>query len=231
MHMSTQAFNDRQAIATYAERTAMLVPGYRDMQRMAMVLLAERSPADARVLVLGAGGGLELEMFAQANPAWRLDAIDPSAEMLELARRRLEPHRQRVRLVQGYIGDAPPGPFDAACSLLTLHFIGLEERRRTLGEVRGRLRPGAPFVSAHYSFSQREPERRRWLSRHAAFALSSGVAPFDVERMQSAIGSHLYILSPEEDEALLRDAGFTEVESFYSGFGFRGWVASAKYLS
>ena len=98
--MSTQAFNDPKAVATYAGRTAMLVPGYRDMQRMAMVLLAERSPADAHVLILGAGGGLELEMFAQANPAWRFDGIDPSAEMLELARRRLEPHRQPVRFSQ-----------------------------------------------------------------------------------------------------------------------------------
>ena len=35
----------------------------------------------------------------------------------------------------------------------------------------------------------------------------------------------LPVLSPEQDEALLRDAGFADVALFYAGFTFRGWVA------
>jgi tRNA (cmo5U34)-methyltransferase len=37
----------------------------------------------------------------------------------------------------------------------------------------------------------------------------------------------LPILSPEEDERLLREAGFNGVSVFYAGFAFRGWVARA----
>ena len=32
-------------------------------------------------------------------------------------------------------------------------------------------------------------------------------------------------LSPEEDEALQRDAGFGGVQLFYAAFTFKGWVA------
>ena len=59
------------------------VPGYHDIHTMASVLLAERAPADARVLVLGAGGGLEVKAFATAHPAWTFLAVDPAAPMLE----------------------------------------------------------------------------------------------------------------------------------------------------
>lgn len=37
------------------------------MLSMAAILLAERAPENAQVLVLGAGGGLELKAFAEAH--------------------------------------------------------------------------------------------------------------------------------------------------------------------
>jgi tRNA (cmo5U34)-methyltransferase len=80
-------FSDPQAVARYAEGAPRNVPGYHAMQRMTTLLLAERVPEDARVLVLGAGGGLELKVFAQARSGWTFDGIDPSAEMLKLGAR------------------------------------------------------------------------------------------------------------------------------------------------
>lgn len=61
-------FNDPAATLTYAERTRRLVPDYDDMLRMAGVLVAERVPVDAQVLVVGAGGGAEIATFARMQP-------------------------------------------------------------------------------------------------------------------------------------------------------------------
>jgi tRNA (cmo5U34)-methyltransferase len=35
------------------------------------------------------------------------------------------------------------------------------------------------------------------------------------------------ILSPEQDEAVLREAGFSDVTLFYAAFTWRGWVGYA----
>lgn len=113
-----------------------------------------------------------------------------------------------------------------AC-ILTLHFIPEDERRQTLAEVHRRLKPGAPFVVAHHSFRQGEGEKERWLKRYAAFAVSSGIAAADAERAIKAIGERLPVLSPQQDEAVVRDAGFTDVTLFYAAFTFRDWVATA----
>lgn len=220
-------FSDPQAVARYAEGPPRFVPGFADLHRMTRLLLAERVPDDARLLVLGAGGGLELKAFAEAHPGWTFDGIDPAAEMLKLAERTLGPLASRVRLHQGTIDDAPEGPFDAATCLLTLHFLTLEERRRTAIEIRRRLKPGAPFVAAHSSFPQREGERTLWLSRYAAFATAAGTDPDHAQSARAAIEAHLNLLSPEQDEAILRDAGFSDVSLFYAAFTWRGWVAYA----
>jgi tRNA (cmo5U34)-methyltransferase len=218
-------FSDPEAVARYAEGPVRQVPGFFGLLQMAGILLAERTPDDASVLVLGAGGGLELKAFAEAQPAWRFCGVDPSAEMLGLAGRTLGPLASRVDLHEGYIDNAPEGPFDAATCILTMHFIPEQERRRTLAEVYRRLKPGAPFVVAHHSFPQHGGEKAKWLSRYAAFAVASGVLTANAENAISAIGERLPLLSPEQDEALLRDAGFTDVALFYAGFTFRGWVA------
>ena len=227
MTEQSSAFSDPEAVAHYAAGPPRLVPGFADLQRMAALLLAERTPPDGRVLVLGAGGGLELKSFAEAHAGWQFDGVDPAAEMLKLATVTLGPLASRVRLHEGYIDTAPDGPFDAAACLLTLHFVPREARLSTLSEVHRRLKPGAPFVVAHFSFAQTEPERTRWLGRYAAFATSSGIDAAKAQNASVAIGQRLSILAPEEDEALLRQAGFSDVTLFYAGLGFRGWVGYA----
>ncbi|UYW29494.1 class I SAM-dependent methyltransferase [Methylorubrum extorquens] len=219
------AFSDPQAVARYADNPPRMVPGYADMQRRAMLLIAERAPNDAKVLVLGAGGGLELKVFAENRPGWSFVGVDPSAAMLDLARLTLGRLVNRARLHEGLIDSAPEGPFDGATCILTLHFIERQERARTLREVRRRLKPGAPFVVAHFSIPQ--DERDLWLSRYAAFVTASGINPSQAESAKTGIGERLPILSPEEDERLLREVGFTGISLFCAGFAFRGWVAWA----
>lgn len=227
MSEPADCFSDPHAVARYAEGPRRIVPGYATLHRMVAVLIAERAPASARVLVVGAGGGLELKALAQAHPAWTFDGVDPSAQMLELAKQTLGRSASRVRLHHGRIDVAPDAPFDAATCLLTMHFADLDERRRIVSEVRRRLTPGAPFVVAHLSVPQRPNERERWLSRYAAFAVASGVEPDKAATAREGIGARLPILSPDEDEAILRDGGFENVEMFYAGLAFRGWVAYA----
>lgn len=220
-------FSDPVAVTRYAEGPPRFVPGYADLHRMTRILLAERAAPDARILVLGAGGGLELKALAEAEPGWRFVGVDPAAEMLKQAERTLGPSNARVELQQGYIDDAPEGPFDAATCLLTLHFLDADERRRTAREIHRRLKPGAPFVAAHSSFPQADSDRGRWISRYAAYAVASGADPDKVKNARAAIDAGLSLLSPEQDARVLSEAGFRDVELFYAAFTWRGWVGYA----
>ena len=219
-------FSDAAMVARYAEETPRKVPGFSDLHRMAMLLLAEHVSSDAEILVVGAGGGLELRAFAEAQPHWRFLGVDPSAEMLDLAKRVLGPLGERVELREGIIDIAPTRAFDGATCLLTLHFLPKDERLRTLREIRRRLKPGAPFVVAHHS-APAEGDLRLWLSRSVAFANRGAMDAAKIGASVATMAERLPLLSVDEDEALLREAGFSHVALFYAGFTFRGWVAAA----
>lgn len=209
-------------VANYAERVARHVPGLEDLHRMAALLLAERVPVDGRVLVLGAGGGLELRAFADQQPGWRLDGVDPAPDMLAQARATLGERAARVSFHEGFIDTAPAGPFDGATCLLTLHFLVPAQRLQTLQEVRQRLRPGAPFVVAHHSFPP--ASQHLWLRRNADLLVAKGMPAAQAEAGIRTMRERLPVLSPEEDQALLRAAGFSDIQLFYAGFTFKGWV-------
>jgi hypothetical protein len=56
-------------------------------------------------------------------------------------------------------------------------------------------------------------------------AATSGVPAQDARNAAAAISSRLPLLSPEQDVALQREAGFGDVELFYAAFTFKGWIA------
>jgi tRNA (cmo5U34)-methyltransferase len=45
--------------------------------------------------------------------------------------------------------------------------------------------------------------------------------------MRSKVEAALRSLPPEQDQAILEDAGFSDVTLFYAAFTWRGWVAYA----
>lgn len=225
MSTDPEPFSNPAAVASYAEDALNKVPGLADLHRMTAVLLGERAPGPADILVVGAGGGLELEAMARARPDWRFTGVDPSVAMLAIARRGTAAHADRIALLTGTVDQAPAGPFGGAACLLVLHFLDRAERLYSLREIRRRLAPGAALVVAHHTSPDGEPER--WLARSAAFARRDGSDPAQDLASAQAMAERLPLLTPEEEEALLRQAGFAAPALFYAALSFRGWVAYA----
>ncbi|HEX5737042.1 MAG TPA: hypothetical protein VFY22_00915 [Hydrogenophaga sp.] len=71
---NTTVFNDPQAVANYAQGPRRNLPGFDSLLQMSRVLLSERVTPEGRVLVVGAGCGLELEDMAKAHAVWQFAA-------------------------------------------------------------------------------------------------------------------------------------------------------------
>lgn len=221
-----KTFSDPATVDNYADATLARVPGFTDMHRMALLLLSENAPKAAHILVLGAGGGLELRAFAQARPDWQFVGVDPSQPMLDQAHRILGSLNSQARLLKGYAEDAPEGPYDGASCLLTLHFLNRPERLRVLQSLRARMKCGAALVVVHHS-KPPQGSAERWLKRSALFAAATQGDARQAEASALNMAQNLPLLSSIEEEDLLREAGFFDVDLFYAGFSFRGWVARA----
>jgi len=124
--------------------------GYELAFELATALLRAHCPEDAHLLLIGAGGGTEVGVFGRAVPHWRLTGVDPSANMLALARACVDTYglADRVQLIQGTVDDLTPIPhYDAAtCFYVLMHLPDDGTKQHLLQSIVQRLKAGAPLI-------------------------------------------------------------------------------------
>lgn len=223
-------FVDPARVTRYIEQgPPAFAPGHAGMLQMIGVLLAERVQENGVVLVVGAGGGLEVRYLAGVEPGWRFVGVDPAPAMLDLARATAgSVAGDRLHLIEGTIADAPAGPLDAATCILVLGLIPDDgSKLATLRETRGRLKPGAPFILVDQCIDRSAADADLRLDRYAAYARRSRVDRDIVDGARKAVASMTSMVPAARNEQLLSEAGFEGIEVFYVGMAWRGWVAYA----
>ncbi len=223
---STKHFDDRRA-RVYDEVIRQVVPGYEVLHRLVAVQLDARLGPAAEVLVVGCGTGAEVAVLAPTRPDWRFTGCDPAPQMLEAARRRLEPLGGRVDLVAGGVEAlAEHAVFDAATLLLVLHFLPDDGAKAALlGAIARRLKPGAPLVIADLHGRPGEPGFHRLMGLWRSWQLASGMPEEDVDKGFRRIVVDIHFVPEERLAELLREAGFVGMERLWTALLFGAWVA------
>jgi SAM-dependent methyltransferase len=184
------------------------------------------------VLELGVGSGRVAVPTALAGVA--VVGVDSSPAMLELARRRAEPHDVDLRLVEADMLTLPDlGRF----ALVTIPFRALlhlssdAERRAVLAAARERLSPGGvlAFDVFHPDADDIAETHGRWLEREpgiwerATWDASARQLELAVRTGDSEATMDLWWLDPADWRRLLGEAGFCGVEAY-------GWFDRSPLL-
>lgn len=217
----------------YARMVGGVNVGYDLVFRLAACLLRALQQPNLNLLVVGAGGGMEIEQFLPANPGWRIVGVDPSEEMLSLAAIRAGRLgvQNRTALVHGVVDDLPAErAFDAAVCLYVLHFLPDEAKVATLQGIGRRLRAEAPLIVASGARVDVDDEDLRsdllgtW-QRHGE------MMGLPADRMSATI-EQILTQNVEATDAkgylrLLREAGFPRAVSLLNVMndGMVAWVA------
>lgn len=142
---------DSEGAQIYEHRIPMVVPGYEALHSMAYSLLQLDLEEQARLLIVGAGTGMEIVHLGEDNPGWRFTGVDPSADMVAVARRRVMESglSGRVELHASFAQELPASEsYDAATLILVMHFIPDDgEKLELLRSISARLAPGAPLTA------------------------------------------------------------------------------------
>lgn len=214
---------------TYDDDIRAAMPGYELLHETAAAFLPGLVGQRARVLVVGAGSGEEVVRLGRENPGWRFVAEDPSAEMLAVAREKIDAAglADRVAFVPGPVeAVASDDRCDAATMILVQHFLPDDGAKLSiLREIAARLRPGAPLFLAnmHGDLAAGGDQQRyqAWKRRQMTLGMSAS----DAEAMFSGLPTVVHFVSEDRTRRLLEDAGFSDVVQVFRAFMIGGWLA------
>jgi tRNA (cmo5U34)-methyltransferase len=186
-------------------------------------------PADARILCVGVGTGVELGHLAQKNPAWRFTAVEPSGPMLDVCRQRAERDgfASRCHFHEGYLDALSVTELhDAATCFLVSQFI-LDQRARSefFGEISNKLKPGAVLASSDLASdvesSEYEVLLRAWMNMMAA----SDISPEGLDRMRKAYANDVGVLPPNKIASIIESGGFEPPTQFFQAGLIHAWLS------
>jgi tRNA (cmo5U34)-methyltransferase len=217
---------DQKCASGYDRQWSRMAP-LRDALHLLIGAVLSELGADARILCVGAGTGPELLYLAERFPGWRFVAVEPSAPMLDVCRRKAEERGVvgRCEFHEGYLETLPPGEaFDAATSLLVSQF--LLDREARAGFFRGiadRLRPGGLLINADLS-SDASPAAYRSLRDVWFRVMQAGeITPEALEKMRAAYDRDVAVLPPEEVGRIISEGGFGAPVQFLQTGLIRAW--------
>jgi demethylmenaquinone methyltransferase/2-methoxy-6-polyprenyl-1,4-benzoquinol methylase/phosphoethanolamine N-methyltransferase len=189
----------------YDASVALLTLGRGRALRDRTIELASIAPGEA-VLEVGCGTGeIAMRAKARAGPTGTVVGIDPSPEMIAVARRKAARARLEIDYRQAVVEALPyeAGAFDVVVSSTMWHHLPEDLKPRAVAEMRRVLKPGGRLIVV------------------------------DIQRPTSTLGrlAPVWLLhrwvevnALRELSALLSAAGFTTIETRETGIGYLGCV-------
>lgn len=198
------------------------------MFQQALALLQGRLTSDARVLVVGAGTGIEIVTFKTAEPGWFCTGIDPSPQMIDIARRRIAEAglEDGVELIEGYVEELAEQNFSAASCCNVMHFLPDDGAKKSLlGGICQRLEPGASLVLFDLHGDRSTHECREQYAAWQAYWKIRGMSREEIEAFQAQIEAGIHWIPESRVLELLAETGFEDVQLFFRGLLYGGWIA------
>ncbi|RYD79573.1 MAG: class I SAM-dependent methyltransferase [Verrucomicrobiaceae bacterium] len=227
---SPVAFDQAHA-SEYDKRFAKLAP-LRDVMHFFLGTVFSDLPANARILCVGAGTGSELLYLAQKNPQWHFTAVDPSAPMLEVCRRRAEEAgiASRCAFHEGYLDSLPPSePFDAATSILVSQFIlNPETRTEFFRAIAERLRPGGYLATADLASDVNSTAYQSLLDIWLQLMKTTGIPPENAEKLRVTYGRDVALLPVEKVSEIIASGGFETPVLFLQTGLIHAWFTKQR---
>lgn len=225
MPVSKEHHADRRAMYRELQRA---VPGLDGMYRLVHALIADRDDKTSGVLIVGAGGGRELEELAKGRLESQITALDPSTRNLDLARDVASDHGSSldVRFLVGTLDDVPQGErFKIVTSLLVMHHLRDDGAKLAyLKGLRDRLAPGGCLIHADVCFDEID-DFKRLVPIYLAHADIYGVSA-DATRLELDAIPNLPVISGARTRVLFSEAGLSEPFEIFRSLWYRCWTSS-----
>lgn len=173
--------------------------------RRRLLDLAEVKAGD-RVLDIGCGPGrLVLATCERVGESGEAYGIDPSAEMVALAKRKAAKAGLSARFIQAAAEELPfdDGYFDVVISSLVIHHLtGDDLKRRAFGEIRRVLKNGGRLLIVDFTVPESGPLRH--MSKH--------------------LGAHMNATTIDTYPELMGSAGIDAIDTGEAGFKLYRYV-------
>lgn len=225
-------FNE-SVTSVFPDMLARSIPGYGTM-RDSVVRIAKHFFSSEKqnqyLLDLGCSrGDVIYEILDAVEPGCQINCVgvDSSQSMIAAAQKLFEGW-DNVNFVQNDLVDIEifPGKYTVITCVLTAQFIPLDARQMFYEQVHKGLSIDGVFIIVEKVLGETPSSQALLVDVYHNFKKDKGYSNDQIEEKRKSLQGVLVPLRASENELMLKDAGFTNVQRFWQCLNFAGWIAS-----
>lgn len=210
----------------YNETIRKRIIGYEYLFTLMADLIAVEMPNAETVTIVGAGGGQELSTLVPLLPHAQFTAVDPSDNMLALAKQRLEQEeiQGNITYITGELVARDVSQADIVTCHLVLHFLKERATKQALlQQMAESVRVGGRIFLSSINGDVESDVFQTQLKAWGLLALRNGVKPHQWEAFAHSFGQELMPVTKQE---LLEDVaavGLRVVHQYFQAYGIEAY--------
>ncbi len=220
---------DKQVADVFPDMIQRSVPGYSTIVAMIGVLAGQYAQEDSALYDLGCSLGaatLAMRRHIKASGA-KIIAVDNSSAMIERAEKIIarDAHAVPVELRCEDVLETAIKNASVAAMNFTLMFLPPEKRPQMIQQVYDGLKTDGAFILSEKTAFEKSEEQSLQSAWHHAFKKANGYSDLEIAQKRTALENVLVPDSETVHHQRLRQAGFSEVYTWFRCFNFISMVA------
>lgn len=205
------------------------IPCYQTVIKLSAALIRQLSAPGSNVYDLGCSTGTTLLTLSRLLADMKLNftGIDNAPAMLEKARRKAEMYG-RSSVITFHSDDIIRANLPGADVILcqyTMQFIRPLQRPQFIRRLHDCLNPGGMLLLSEKVISHNSRLNRKYIEIYHDFKRQQGYSELEIAAKREALENILIPFSIRENVNLLKEGGFTEVETFFQWVNFASFAA------
>jgi len=225
------AFEFNQEVAeVFDDMVSRSVPFYDEIHRILLDIVDRACPQLEKVYDLGCSTGTTISILSRhvagrgLNPAFI--GVDNSESMLVKCREKIAASGvPNCTLHCQNIEDTDIRDADLVVMNYTLQFIDPDKRPGVLGNIHRGLREGGVFVLSEKIKVDEAQVQALLTELYYDFKRRNGYSELEIAQKREALENVLRPITPEQQLAALRAAGFTKVDMIFRWYNFASYLA------
>lgn len=201
------------APAEFDQYILSTLPYVREFYLQTLSMIHQYGKTEGKLLDLGCGTGMLEKLLREDFPGLSLEGIDPSEEMLIVAKQKQIPNVVFRQATSQEIH--AEDEYDIITAIEVHHFLQPDERKAVVSNVFRALKEGGIYIAFENVLPEDSDLKEQELNRWKNFQIAAGKTEEEAELHKKRCGIFYFPVTVEDHIRLLKETGFRHVYVFW----------------
>ena len=220
---------DEDVAVVFDDMLERSIPFYKEVIDLTCKTICLHLKEGASVVDLGCStANTLLALHKKSNKSYHLLGIANAEAMLHIARQKVHAYGASIELVDADITQVELSQHDAIIANYMLQFIRPLQRPEFVAKIYEALNPNGLFIFSEKIVFEDKELNKQMIDLYYDFKRQQGYSDFEIAQKREALENVLIPYTEEENKAMLKNAGFSTIETIFKWGNFATFIAKKR---